>query len=281
MWVLIFVSTIALLSFIGGFIAAFWYIVPRIEQNFIFRPGREIAKTPADFGIPFDQHFIETPDGCRLSAWHMRPAQPLAHVIYFHGNGGNLGILNEIFELLYQFHLEVLAIDYRGYGWSSGTPTEDGVYLDAVAAVRYFQQNLQAGDLPLVYWGRSLGGCVAAYAASQIPPDGVVLETSFPSKASLIKHYPRYRVFYPFSRCRLETLRYLANHISPVLVLYGDQDRTVPPQESRDLFEGLSGPKQLYRVEGGEHLNLHRMDSSAYMRYIVNFIAQVKPNLKQ
>ena len=198
MWVLIFVSTIALLSFIGGFIAAFWYIVPRIEQNFIFRPGREIAKTPADFGIPFDQHFIETPDGCRLSAWHMRPAQPLAHVIYFHGNGGNLGILNEIFELLYQFHLEVLAIDYRGYGWSSGTPTEDGVYLDAVAAVRYFQQNLQAGDLPLVYWGRSLGGCVAAYAASQIPPDGVVLETSFPSKASLIKHYPRYRVFYPF-----------------------------------------------------------------------------------
>ena len=275
-WVL-FVLGVVLVSLLAGVGLAFYVIVPRLERAFLFRPSRQVVRTPADLGMVFDQHFIETADGCRLSAWHMRPASPVGSVLYFHGNGGNLGILNEVFDMLYRGGLEILAVDYRGYGWSSVNPSEVGLYEDAMATARYFRENLKAPELPLLYWGRSLGSCVAAYAASQAPPDGLILETAFPSKASLMKHYPQFKVFYPFSRCRLDTVRHLRDHIFPVLLLHGDRDRTIPLQEGRALFEQLTGPKEFLCIKGADHINLHRVGSEVYLRRVVNFVRQVRP----
>ncbi|MDA2939010.1 alpha/beta hydrolase [Acidobacteria bacterium AH-259-A15] len=280
MWLALGILLVALIFLVVGFLLALWWIVPRLENLFVFRPTREVSKTPAQLGIPFDQYFIETSDGCRLSAWHMRPSDPLGSIIYFHGNGGNLGLLNEIFDLLFRFGLEVLAVDYRGYGWSSGTPSEKGLYQDTLATVTYFHNHLRDSELPLLYWGRSLGSCFAAYAASQVPPDGLILETGFASKASLVKYYPQFRAFYPFSRCRLETLRYLKDHLFPVLVIHGDRDRTIPSEEGRALFEGLTRPKEFYCVKGADHVNVHRLDSASYMRRVLQFVKQVKPSLK-
>ena len=97
---------------VGMFIAC-WCLVPRLEQVLLFRPVKEVISTPSDVGIAFDQCRIETPDGCQLIGWHMCPSLPVGNIIYFHGNGGNLGILVEIFQALYSNNLQVLAFDYR------------------------------------------------------------------------------------------------------------------------------------------------------------------------
>lgn len=271
------IAGVALPSFLAGIASVLWWAVPRLENLYLFRPSREVGKTPAHAGIPFDQHFIETADGCRLSAWHLCPHDPPASVIYFHGNGGNLGSLSEILELLYTRGLEVFAVDYRGYGWSTGVPTEKGVYEDARAAVEYFRRSLQRPGPPLIYWGRSLGSSVAAHVAARLAPGGLILESPFRSKKALVKHYPQFRPFHFFSRCRLETLRYLRAHVFPVLVIHGDLDRTVPLQEAEELYSRLQGPKEFYCVKGADHISLHRLDSQAYMERILRFIASVRP----
>jgi alpha-beta hydrolase superfamily lysophospholipase len=274
-WLTLIVLLVALTSALAGILGTFWWLVPRLEKVFLFRPSREVGSTPADVGIPFDQCYIDTPDGCRLSGWHMCPSDPVGGVVYFHGNGGNLGILVEVFETLHREGLQVLAIDYRGYGWSTGVPSEEGLYQDGLAAVRYFEEHFRRADLPLIYWGRSLGSSVAAHAASRIPPNGLILETAFTSKASLVKHYPQFRLLHPFSRCRLDTLRYLRGHSFPVLLLHGDQDRTIPLEEGEKLFRNLTGPKHFYCTPGADHINLHRFDAVSYMRRIVQFVSEV------
>jgi len=274
---LIFLAVILISGAMGIFLAL-WWLVPRLERLYIFRPSREISSTPAEVGIAFDQHFIETTDNCRLSAWHLCPDNPVGGIVYFHGNSGNLGILVEVLEMLYRCDLQVLAVDYRGYGRSTGTPSETGLYRDALATVRYFQKNLKNHQIPMIYWGRSLGSCVAAFTSSQIPPDALILESAFRSKAALVQYYPQFRFFHPFSTCRLDTVHHLEKHIFPVLLLHGDQDRTIPLEEGRLLFEKLTEPKESFWIEGANHVNIHRVDGIAYMRRVLRFVKQANPS---
>ncbi len=277
MWLVLLLLAVSFVSMLAGVALVLLWAVPKLENKFLFRPMREIFKTPADFGIPFEQHTVETPDGCRLSAWHICPHRPRASILYFHGNTGNLGLFNEVFQLLYQHQLQIFAIDYRGYGSSTGTPYEKGLYRDALAAVDYFGKNLKKGNLPILYWGRSLGCAVASYAASHQPPDGLVLETAFASKRALMSSYRQFRWFYPFSRCRLNTAKHLKGHRFPILLLHGDQDKTVPLEQGKKLFEMLTGPKDFFHVNGADHVNIHRLESQKYMERVLRFADEVRP----
>ena len=276
MGLILLLLAVALVSLLAGVALVFSWLAPIIERHLIFQPIREVAKTPTEFGVPYRQFFIDTADGCRLCAWHMCPAEPRAAILYFHGNRGNLGLFNEVFQLLYRLDLQVLAIDYRGYGLSTGRPSEKGVQLDVEAAATWFRRHL-SDSLPLIYWGRSLGGCFAAYASRQRKPDGLILETAFPSKASMLQYFPQFRPFRIFSRCRLDTVRHLRGHRFPVLVLHGDQDRTVPLEQGRRLFEMLTGPKDLWVVEGADHVNIHRIKPDDYRRRILGFVEECRP----
>ncbi|MFQ5740028.1 MAG: alpha/beta hydrolase [Acidobacteriota bacterium] len=278
MWLVFLILGVAAASTLIGVALVLFWAVPKVENRFVFRPTGEILRTPADYGIPFQQCFFETADGCRLSAWHFFPLNPRASVIYFHGNSGNLGLFTEVFQLLYRHGIQVFAVDYRGYGWSTGSPSETGVYRDALETIGYFKERMKtSGRPPLIYWGRSLGGCVAAFAASKSPPDGLILETAFPSKKSLLKNYPRLRLFQLFSRSRLDTAKHLKGHRFPVLLLHGDQDRTVPLEQGQSLFRKLTGPKQFRQIRGADHINIHRLDSAAYMRYVLEFAKEIGP----
>jgi fermentation-respiration switch protein FrsA (DUF1100 family) len=248
-----------------------------LERLYVFRPSKDVLKTPTKLGIPYDQCFVDTADGCRLSAWNICPENPVGSIVYFHGNGGNLGILVENFAMLYRHRLQVFAVDYRGYGWSTGLPTEDGVYSDALAAIEYFNANFRKPGLPVVYWGRSLGGCVAAYAAGRKAPNGLILETTFPSKTQLLRHFPHIRPFRFFSRYRLDTIAYLIGHQFPVLIIHGDKDRTIPIEQGKALYEQLTGPKQFFLVEGAGHIDTHMLDSQTYMEKVLSFVEEARP----
>jgi fermentation-respiration switch protein FrsA (DUF1100 family) len=277
MWVLLAFFVGFLLGVLGTILGILWFTVPRMERSYVFRPSKDVLKTPSDLGVPYDQCFIDTPDGCRLSAWHLRPRSPAGSIVYFHGNGGNLGTLNEFLAMLYKAGLQVFAVDYRGYGWSTGAPTEEGLYVDAIAVVKYFKANFQRQSLPLVYWGRSLGGAVAAFAAGQVPPCGLILETSFPSKTSLLEHLPHFRPFAVFSRYKFDTLAYLRSHKFPILIVHGDRDKTIPLRQGQKLYTGLEQPKEFWLVEGAGHIDIHMKDSERYLGRILQFIRGVAP----
>ncbi len=265
------------LGSVAGILLLLWYAVPRLEQLYVFRPSKNVFRNPSDLGVPFDQCFIDTPDGCRLSAWHLCPPNPVASVLYFHGSGGNLGVRTEVLVDLYRQDLQIFAVDYRGFGWSTGTPTEQGLLVDVTAAVDFFNANFRRFRCPVVYWGRSLGGCFAAAASRHGKPDGLILETTFPSKASLLEGSSQFRFIKFFGRYKLDTISFLQRHEFPVLIIHGDKDRTVPMRQGQLLYQQLEGPKEFLAIDGADHIDIHIVDHERYLKGVLGFIRRLNP----
>ena len=139
--------------------------VGSLESRLVFFPEPGESHTPSTFGLPHHVVHLTSADGERLVGWQLEPARPLADVVYFHGNGGNLSLWLPVFVILHRLGYRVLAVDYRGYGLSTGSPTEQGVFRDAEATVRHAARDRTPGR-PLVFWGRSLGTAVTRIEAS-------------------------------------------------------------------------------------------------------------------
>ena len=247
-------------------------LVGALEPRFVFFPYQGEDETPETLGIRYQQVPLTTSDGERLVAWQLDAERPVADIVYFHGNGGNLSVWLPVLASLHRFNFRVLAVDYRGYGLSTGSPSEAGVYLDAEATVRHAARD-RVQDRPLVFWGRSLGSAIAASAARVVVPDGLVLESGFPDKASVIRAQPILRALNVFGSYRFATADLLRDFARPVLVVHGDRDSIIPFELGRELFGRLPGPKQFVTVRGGDHNDFFNETRADYWGPIVQFIA--------
>src|SRR5215216_5327065 len=167
------------------------WLVARVEPRLTFFPSAGETETPRSIGLEYEAVSIRTADEETIAAWWMPHEAARADVVYFHGNGGNLSMWLPILAGVQASGLNVLAFDYRGYGRSTGSPTEQGLYRDADAVLRELtrlrQEDGDASRRPLIYWGRSLGGPVAAYATTVRRPDGLILESTFPDKGAVLR----------------------------------------------------------------------------------------------
>jgi fermentation-respiration switch protein FrsA (DUF1100 family) len=265
--------TILLAAIIGGLVLK--ALVGAAEPKFVFFPTRGEQETPATLGIPYSALRLHTSDGEQLVAWQLEPERPIADVVYFHGNGGNLSIWLPVLASLHQLDIRVLAVDYRGYGLSSGRPSEQGLYRDAEAVVSYAMARRAAGARPLVYWGRSLGGPVAASAARVGSPDGLILESTFPDKAAVVRSSPLLRALNIFGSYRFATVEMLREFSKPVLVLHAQNDSVIPYSLGREVYERLRPPKQFVAIAGADHNDLFVASREAYWSPVLQFIASL------
>jgi hypothetical protein len=249
-------------------------LVPSLERRLVFFPFAGEDASPETLGIPYRPVTLTTSDGERLVLWQLEPERPIADVVYFHGNGGNLSVWLPVLAGLHRQHIRVLAVDYRGYGLSTGAPSEEGVLRDADTVVRYAHDRRRQGR-PLVYWGRSLGGAIAAYATSVASPDGLILESSFPDKASVVRNQPVLRALNVLSSYRFPTLEWLRGFDKPVLVMHGDRDSIVPFALGRELFEGLGGPKTFVAIRGADHNDGFDVTNRDYWDPVLTFIERL------
>jgi fermentation-respiration switch protein FrsA (DUF1100 family) len=242
-----------------------------LEPRAVFFPLRGEQETPARLGLRYTPLRLRAADGVELAAWQFEPASPTADIVYFHGNGGNLSLWLPVFTTLHGFGYRVLAIDYRGYGASDGKPSERGIYADGEAAARHAVANRDP-NRPLIYWGRSLGGVVAAAAARAAAPDALVLESTFPDKASILRANAVMRVLNLFSSYRLDTVEHLRGFPRPVLVVHAERDTVIPFRLGRELFERLEAPKTFITLKDGDHNDLYDARNTAYWKPIHAFI---------
>jgi pimeloyl-ACP methyl ester carboxylesterase len=250
-------------------------LVRQFEARFAFFPFAGETRTPGDFGLPFTELTIQTADGERLRGWHLPRADAVAQIVYFHGNGGNLSVWSDVLAGLVQHGYEVIAIDYRGFGLSTGTPSEQGLYRDVDATLARVGTDLRRRDVPLVYWGRSIGTAMAAYAASQRPPGGVVLEAGFPNAKAIFEGSPLMFALTFFTTYRFPTSEWMANVTAPVLVLHGDQDSVIPYALGQRLYESLPGPKRFVTIAGGDHNDPTPPDARLYWGAVQEFITSI------
>lgn len=253
-------------------------LVLLLEPRMTFIPSKEIPTTPRDFGIDFRDLTIPTSDNSTVSAWYLTRDDAIADFIFFHGNAGNIstGRLDLVLKLFDQQY-NVLVFDYRGYGQSPGSPTEAGIYLDSEAVARFYRDEFHRSGRKVIYFGRSLGGVAASLAAAKIPPTGLILEATFPSKQALLRHHPALLRFLAlFSRYELPTIRFLDEVHCPVLVVHGDRDEIVPLQVGEELFHRIKGDKEMYVVSGASHADQCIVGGDQYWARLRSFIERLE-----
>ena len=262
---------------VAGVVAVLWLLVRATEARLAFFPFRGEDFTPERFGVPFEGLTVRTADGETLRAWWLPHQAARAQVVYFHGNGGNLSLWSPVLVDLHQHGLSVLAVDYRGYGLSSGRPSERGLYRDVDATLALLDDPRRHARVPLVYWGRSLGTAVAAYAATRRAPDGVVLESGFPDVQALLRHMPVLWALSWFSSYRFPAAQWMRGVRAPVLVIHGTEDTIVPFEAGERLFAQIDGAKRFHAVPGGDHNDPAPRRPDEYWRAVDEFLAGLRP----
>lgn len=234
-----------------------------------FFPERGEPDTPDDAGIAFRAIAVSTADGETVRAWWMPRQGARATVFYLHGNGGHLSMWLPVLERAWRRGYAVFAIDYRGYGVSTGSPSEAGLYRDVEAALDAFHGI--GPPAPIVYWGRSLGTVMAAYAARRRAPDGLILEAGFPDARSVLAGSPLWLLSW-LSGYRFPAAAFLARVEVPTLVMHGDRDSVIPFPLGQRLFESARGPRRFHAIAGGDHNDVDPPDPAAYWRAVEEFV---------
>ena len=244
-----------------------------LEPRMAFFPFTGEQETPREFGMPFEAVSLTTSDGETLRAWRMAAPDARARIVYFHGNGGNLSNWSPILTGIVRRGYSVFAVDYRGYGLSTGRPTERGLYRDVEATVAQAWPGPQR--TPLVYWGRSLGGSMAAYGATVSKPDGVIIEAGFPSARAVVGGSPVLAILSVFASYRFPAGDFLNRANVPVLLMHGDRDSVIPYALGRQLHDEVTAPKTFFTIAGGDHNDAAAPDQAAYWGAIDAFVGSL------
>ena len=226
-----------------------------MQRRLIYFPDTRTPGVAAAVLPGAEDAVLTTADGLELAAWYLPPATDASRavVIVFNGNAGNRADRAPLAAALARTGLGVLLFDYRGYGGNSGAPTEDGLAADARAARAYLINRPEVDAGRIVYFGESLGAAVAVALAAEHPPAALVLRSPFASMAEIARvHYP----FVPAGLLlmdRYPSIDTIANVAAPVLIIAGEADRVVPPEQSRRLFDFAAEPKQFVLIAGADH----------------------------
>ena len=247
----------------GGLLAAMYVW----QRGLMYFP--ETAHTPpAAAGFPAEELRLDTADGEKIIAWYRPPADDKPVIIYFHGNGGSLRQRAERFRKLTADGTGVLGVSYRGYGGSTGWPTEEGIMKDAEAAYAFLAARYPAGRI--VAFGESLGTAVAVALAAERPVAKLILDAPYTAAVDVAA------AIYPFIPVRLlmkdqfRARERIGRIGVPVLVLHGELDRIIPIAFGEALYAMITSPKEFVRFPRGGHVDL---DSHGAQDAVRKFLA--------
>ena len=258
--------------------AAFVYGLRWVESVMTFRPDRMTEKERNLVPDGAESVWFNSADGTRLHGWFFesKTGPEIATVIFFHGNGGNIGNVSWVGQRFAKRGFDVLLFDYRGYGASDGVAAaESDLYADGDAAVAFVRNEKGARPERIVLYGQSLGTAVATDVASRGVFGAVVLESGFSSASSVassaLPWLPRWLHF--LGKNRFESARKLASVKSPILITHGDPDATIPTGESQLLFASANEPKKLLIFRGAGH-NVFGFLGEPYLTQVEQFIRE-------
>jgi uncharacterized protein len=247
-----------------------------LVDAFIYFPAGQLYGDPADVGLAFTDLTIPTEDGEQLHGWWIpaRGRRARGHVLFFHGNAGNVSHRLEHALALTAAGLDVLLVDYRGYGRSTGKPSEQGLYRDARASLAALRAGGHVDPRRIVFMGESLGGAVALWLATEEPPAALVLQSTFTSLRDMAHvHYkwvPAALVGDGFPS--LERIRQLQ---APVLILHGDADEIVPVAQGRALHDAAPAPRRIVVVPGAGHNDLVDVMGASYGTVVAEWLEAI------
>ncbi|HRP35910.1 MAG TPA: alpha/beta hydrolase [Gammaproteobacteria bacterium] len=213
-------------------------------------PSRDIVATPADIGLRYEPLQLPTADGETLAAWFVPAPEARAVLLFFHGNAGNISHRLDSLRLFHDLGLSVLIIDYRGYGQSTGRPTEPGTYEDARAAWRHLVEERGIPEQRIVLFGRSLGGAIATWLAAHTAPRALIVESAFRSVPDMAAEIYWFLPVRLLARLHYPVESLLPQVTAPVLIIHSRDDEIIPFAHGEVLHAAAPEPKKLLELQG-------------------------------
>lgn len=274
------VSRLLLIAFVTIALsyATLLILVRVFESQFVFfpnNPGRlEGDWHPA--GLPVHDASFTAPDGVKLYGWWI-PAEGAQYTfLAFHGNASNIANRADIYAFLHETPANVLAVEYRGYGHSEGTPSEQGIYRDAQAGYRYLVDALHIPPETIISFGQSLGTAVATHLAAHNRVAALILEAPFPSASAVARRsFP----FLPglsllvYSQFDTEA-RVRSLHV-PVMIVHCKKDPVLPFAFGERVFAAAPNPKMFVPIDASCHEEASLVARARYRASLAQFLASL------
>ncbi len=242
-----------------------------LQDKLLYYPYGTIEANPKNIGLDYEDVFLTTEDDSTIHGWYVPGREDRRVVLFCHGNAGNISHRMDSIRIFNNLGLSVFIFDYRGYGQSTGRPSEQGTYRDAEAAWRYLRQSRNKAPEQIIVFGRSLGAAVAANIGMHFNPGCILLESGFLSYAEIASD------LYPWLPVRLiAKYRYASSEAvqrisCPKLFIHSPDDDIIPYRHGRELFERAAAPKEFLKISG-DHNTGFLTSGSVYSEGIRMFL---------
>jgi hypothetical protein len=246
------------------------------ENSLIYFPPRfpEGFPQPELYLRQVEDVWLTTLDKVRVNAWYLPNPSSEKVLLWFHGNAENIGQGLEHLMFYSRLSINVLAVDYRGYGKSQGSPDEAGVYRDADAAYDYLIHERHIQPHNIVVFGHSLGGAVAIDLASRRGCGGLIVQSSFTSAKDMARRTFRIPLFEYIPKSRFDSLAKIRRVRAPILIVHGTRDEVVPFSMGQRLFQAAPEPKFFFPVEGAGHNDVVEVGGESLLDHLKSFLEQ-------
>jgi hypothetical protein len=244
-----------------------------VQARMLFLPSSGLVADPGAIGLAFDEVEIATADGERLHAWWVPHRNARGTLLFSHGNAGNISYRLDSLRLFHQLRLNVLIYDYRGYGRSTGSPGETGLYRDGEAVWRWLTDERGIAENRIVAFGRSMGAAIAAQLAARYSPACLITESAFtsvPDRAAEIYWWLPVRWLV---RIKMDTRRFVAEADVPVLVVHSRDDEIVPFEHGQRVLASAGKRGELLEISG-DHNTGFLASAERYVEGLDEFLSR-------
>ena len=256
--------------------ASFYFFYPKIENFFIFFPESDFDLVPKDLNLNYEDVYFRTEDGKRLHGWLFPLEGEFPVILFSHGNAGNISHRLDNIRLLLEQKLQVFIFDYRGYGKSSGRPSEKGLYKDGLAAYEYLVRERHIPPDQIIPFGRSIGAAIAIEVALKKDVRSLIIESAFTSTKDMAKTMFLFYLFSYFLPANYNNLEKIAHVNVPKLIIHGEGDEIVPFSMGKKLFSASNDPRHFYRIKGAGHNDTYIVGGKEYFQTLAAFVKDSK-----
>ena len=238
-----------------------------IDDPIVYQPSRVMEDDLQTLAlVAHEEANFNSADGTKLHGWYCPVENPKAVVLFAHGNAGNLSDRVPLLRAwTKQLGVTVMIFDYRGYGKSEGTPSEQGLLADARAARKWLATRANIAESEIVLYGRSLGGGVMVDLAAKDGAKALVLESTFTSLPDVANDaFPITPVGF-LMRNKFRSIDKIGTYRGPLWIAHGNVDKVIPFEHGQKLFEAANEPKEFVPIAGAGH---NTPPSNAYLKLL-------------
>lgn len=246
------------------------YLYTALPQM-VFHPTSDVDVTPSDWELTFEDVTLELKNKTKIHGWYLPNSEAKKTILFFHGNGGNISHRGDSLYIFHKLKLNVLIIDYPGYGNSKGRPSEKNLYESASSAWEFLLNNKKINPKNIIIFGRSLGGAIAVDLASKVKSGGLILESTFSSVRDVLKIIMPTQSNFIYLRYSMDSFKKIDKVDVPVLVIHSAEDEVIPFELGKKLFSAISSEKEFLQIQGS-HNNGFMQSIQPYMQTLRRFI---------